>query len=63
MQKEILKGVVRLEIQNNFGILGLSMASSLRVIINPQSLDGEPMKNGFQKTLFSIVKAVKQVSI
>ena len=39
------------------------MASSLKVIINQQSLDGEPMKNGFQKELFSIVKAVKQVSI
>lgn len=62
MQKEILKEVVRLGIQNNFGILGLSMASSLKVIINPQSLDGELMKNGSQKTLFFIVKAVKQAS-
>ncbi len=63
MQKEILKEVARLDIQINFGTPGRLMDLSLRVIINPQSLVGELMKNGCQKMLFSIAKDAKQVSI
>jgi hypothetical protein len=62
LQKEILKEVARLGIQINFGTPGQLMDLSLRVIINPQSLVGELMKNGCQKMLFSIAKDVKQVS-
>ena len=62
MPKETPKEAVRLGIQNNSAILGLLMASFLKAIISLQNLDGEPMKNGFQKTQFSIARAAKLAS-
>jgi len=43
---EILKKAYRLEMRVSFGILGLLMALSLKVIINLLSLVGELMRNG-----------------